>query len=86
MILIGKLITGTRVIKEVVVENNEEGLSYRDVLEKCFIELCKRLDIQVPLWLKKNTKEFASYRRTFFTPDQFIDKVNFGRFEIRVEG
>lgn len=86
LILIGKLITGTRVTKEAVVENNEEGLSYRDMLEQCFIEVCKQLDIQVPLWLRKNTSEFASYRRTFFTCDQFIDKVNFDRFEIRVEG
>lgn len=86
LILIGKLVKGTKILKEAVAENNEEGFSYRDTLEKCLIDLCKKLDIPVPLWLKKNTTEFVSFRRTFFTSEQFIDKVSFDRFEIKVEG
>ena len=85
MILHGSLIKGTKTVKEALVEKNEEGFSFRDILEECFIDLCKELDIQVPLWLNKNTTEFANYRRTFFTGDQFMEKVPFDRFEIRIE-
>lgn len=85
MKLHGKLIKGTKIIKEASVENNDKSLSYRDALEECFINLCRELDIQVPLWLKKNTSEFAAYRRTFFSAEQFLEKVKFDRFEIRAE-
>ena len=84
MILYGKLIKGTKTIKEAFVEKSEEGISFRDALEECFIGLCKELDIEVPLWIKKNTTEFVNYRRTFFTRDQFMDEVLFDRLEIRI--
>ncbi|HHW47971.1 MAG TPA: hypothetical protein GXX14_05055 [Clostridiaceae bacterium] len=85
MILHGKLIKGTKTLKEALVEKSEEGISFRDALEECFIDLCKELDIQVPIWLGKNTTEFVNYRRTFFDGDQFMEKVSFDRFEVRFE-
>jgi hypothetical protein len=84
LILSGKLIKGTKVINEALVEINGNSGSFRDALEECFIALCKELDIPVPLWLGKNTKEFARYRRTFFTGEHFIEGVSFDRFEIRL--
>jgi hypothetical protein len=81
----GRLIQGTRTLKEAMVDIDEydEKISFREALEKCFISLCKELDIQVPMWLKKNTTEFAAFGRTSFIDEQFIEKVNFQRFEIR---
>lgn len=84
MILYGRLIKGTKTIKNASIEVNEGGMSFRDALEECLVGLCKELDIQVPLWLKKNTTEFVSYRRTFFFSDQFMETVNFDKFEIRL--
>jgi hypothetical protein len=46
--------------------------------------LCAKLEIPVPLWLKKNTKELAIFRRTFFSSEQFMEKVWFDKFEIRL--
>lgn len=85
MRLNGRLIQGTRILKEAMVDIDEdhEKISFREALEKCLITLCKELDIQVPMWLKKNTSEFATYGRTSFTDEQFIEKVKFQRFEIR---
>ena len=84
MVLSGKLIKGTKTLKETLVEENNESLSFRDALEECLIRLCAELDIPVPLWLQKNTTEFARYRRTFFTNEQFVEKVSFDKFEIRL--
>lgn len=84
MILTGKLYIENRRIREVSVSDNEEGRSFRDKLEKCLIDLCAKLEIPVPLWLKKNTRELAIFRKTFFTSEQFIDKVWFDRFEIKL--
>jgi hypothetical protein len=83
--LYGKLIKGTRIIKETFVEQKDESVSFRDQLEECLINLCKELDIPVPLWLKKNTKEFAIHHRTFFTGEHFVEKIAFDKFEIRIE-
>lgn len=85
MKLYGKLITGTNIIRDVTIELNDSNMAFRDALEKCLIDLCKELDIQVPLWLKKNTKELGAYRRTFFPKEQFLEKVWFDKFEIRLE-
>ena len=85
MKLYGKLIKQTKIIKEVVAEQNDEAVAFRDQLEQCLIQVCKELDIQVPLWLKKNTKEFVNHHRTFFTSEHFVEKISFDKFEIRIE-
>ena len=85
MKLYGKLIKGTKITKEAMVFKESDNLYYRDLLEESLINLCKELDIPVPLWLKKNTKEFAAYRRTFFSKEQFVEKVYFDRFDLIVE-
>lgn len=85
LIIIGKLIKGTVTISEKLIENENDSVSFRDLLQDNFIALCKELDISVPLWLKRNTAEFVRYRRTSFTKDQFIENVKFDRFEIKIE-
>lgn len=84
MVLIGKLYKENKIIKESKITNNE-GKSFRDLLEDTLIILCKELDISVPLWLNKNTTEFVRYKKTFFLNDQFIDEVKFDKFEIKIE-
>lgn len=85
MRIIGKLIKGTVIIVEKLIDNENDNISFRELLEVSFIALCKELDISVPLWLKRNTTEFARYRRTSFTKDQFIEDVKFDRLEIKIE-
>lgn len=85
MKLIGKLIEGTTVVNEKVVEKEDMDISFRDLLEANLIDLCKELDISVPLWLKRNTTEFVKFKKTFFTKDQFVESVKFDKFEIKIE-
>ena len=82
MTLSGKLFFEGKLMKESVAEALDENLSFRDKLEKCLLDLCGGLDIPVPLWLKKNTRELAVFRRTFFSREQFVEKVWFDKFEI----
>ena len=83
MKLTGKLIKGTLTINETSAENANASISITERLEQCLIEVCKGLDIPVPLWLEKNTREFVQFRRTIFFAEQFTEKVHFDRFEIR---
>ena len=50
--------------------------------EEALREICRDLDVPVPLWLRKNEKEFEDFRRTAFTADNFMESVRFDRMEI----
>ncbi|HEX2946871.1 MAG TPA: hypothetical protein VHT96_13035 [Clostridia bacterium] len=84
MVLNGKIIIEGRLVREASAEDDEREHSFRDKLEKCLIDLCAGMEIPVPLWLKKNTRELAIFRKTFFTPEQFVEKVWFDKFEIKL--
>ena len=83
--LYGKLIKERKIMREEVAINEDINLAFHDKLEKCLVEVSGKLDCPVPLWLEKNTKEFVSYRKTFFTSEQFMEKVWFDKLEIRIE-
>lgn len=84
--LSGKIYIKGKLIKESAAVDNEWEHSFRDKLEKCLICLCANLDVPVPLWLKKNTRELAVFKKTFFTSEQFIEKVWFDKLEIILSG
>jgi hypothetical protein len=83
--LYGKIIRDTIILKDSFVVEEDTTLQFHKKLEKCLIDLCREIGIPVPIWLEKNTKEFAYFKKTFFTNEQFVEKVNFDRFEIRLE-
>ena len=84
MTLEGRLFVANRMteIKEVTTEDTDS--SYSKCLEKALIELCKQMDIPVPMWMKKNTREFAAFGQTIFFREQYTENVRFDRFQIRV--
>ena len=86
MKLSGRLIRGTKTINKAFFEVDEQEITtFTDALEECLIGLCRQLSIPVPIWMKKNTHEFAKFRKTFFTKDQFTEDVDFDKFEIKLE-
>lgn len=80
----GSLIIEGKIVRETAASSEGPELTFRDKLEKCLLDTCAQLDIPVPLWLKKNTTEFAKFRRTFFSKEQFIEKVWFDKFEFKL--
>ena len=69
-------------IKEACAEPQDSSGDFRDQLEECLILVCKELDIEVPIWLKKNSHDFGLYRKTSFNSDHFGEAITFDRFEI----
>jgi hypothetical protein len=45
-------------------------------------EALKGLDLPIPMWLNKHEREFDHFRRTSFSPDHFVESVNFEKVEI----
>ena len=85
MKLYGRLMKENYALVECDVENNDGDETFHQRLEKCFVNLCRDLDVSVPIWIDRNTTEFACFRKTYFTADQFIDKVRFERLQIQLE-
>ena len=46
--------------------------------------LCQELDLSRPLMLKKHLKEIEEFSRVVFLPSDFIESVDFDRFEIEI--
>jgi len=80
--LYGRLIKQGKLIKEAYAVPQTSSTDFREQLEECLIMVCKELDIEVPIWLKKNSKEFGLYRKTSFNSDHFGETIKFDRFEI----
>ncbi|SCW64333.1 hypothetical protein SAMN02910456_02318 [Ruminococcaceae bacterium YRB3002] len=85
MTLEGRLMTGNRLleVKEVSIETDPDA-PFSKNLERALILLCKELDVPVPVWMKKNTKEFAAFYQTVFFAESYQEKVRFDRFQIRL--
>ena len=84
MILEGRTFKGNRLldVKEVRYENPETSFSKE--LGEALVILCREMDIPVPMWMKKNTHEFAAFYQTIFFDDQYPEKVTFDRFQIKM--
>jgi hypothetical protein len=61
-----------------------EDIDYQEQLKKCITEICYNFDIQKPYWLPKNLKEYNKIKKTSFKQDNFIEEIDFDRFEIEV--
>jgi len=84
MKLEGKLFRANLTIADIIIEQPDQPGPFVKQLETCLIKLCRELEIPTPLWLEKNTMEFARFHQTIFFEEQFIDKVNFNRFQIKM--
>ncbi len=80
----GKVFRANLVMESAVAEQEETSDIWVKDLEKCFVKLCRELGIPIPLWLDKNTHEFARFRQTIFFEEQFTEDVKFNRFQIRL--
>ena len=44
--------------------------------------VCAKLDVPRPIFLGKHEREFASFRRTSFAPEHFVEAVRFDKLEM----
>ncbi|HHT95305.1 MAG TPA: hypothetical protein P5064_00625 [Clostridia bacterium] len=85
MLIYGKLIKNNLILVEEKAECVNPDMNFQQRLTNCLVDICKKMDIQVPVWMSKNTKELARFNKTFFTDEQFMEKVYFDRFEIEMK-
>ena len=79
-----KKISKDHIVNSIVVKNKED-ISPTDKRDKCIKEICQKLDISVPPWLKKHELEFSQFKYVTFYPQDFIDEVDFDKLEIELK-
>ena len=47
-------------------------------------DACHEFDLDIPIWLDKNVKEFKRSSKTRFTADSFISEIDFDHMEMSV--
>lgn len=80
----GRLFRESVILAVEFIEYSNEDLRFSKELENSLILLCRKLDIPVPMWLEKNTQEFAAFRQTIFFSEQFSQEVRFDRFQFKL--
>jgi len=77
----GKLIKNNKIIKDKVAELDIVD-TYQEALKNAITEICKELDISKPYWLKHNLEEYNNRNKTSFDENNFIEEIDFDKFEI----
>jgi len=77
----GKIIKNNKLIQSKVVEAKIKE-TYQQALSNSITDLCKIFDIEKPYWLPSNMDEFNKRGKTSFNMDNFIEEIEFDKFEI----
>lgn len=80
----GKLFKDNHLLKDMVYENSDRTLNRTKKVFAGLHEFCMEFDLQEPIWLDKNIKEFQRVDKTRFDQDNFIESIEFDSLEIQV--
>ena len=79
-----KVLKRHKIQQEAVQEFASARPSHTDGWGRIITELCKPLDVAVPVILPKHVNELLQFSRTVFKPGDFMESVSFDSFEIEI--
>ena len=80
----GKIWKDTRLVKDMVVENDDLTLNRTRKIFDAIDTLCYEFDLSKPIWLDSTVADFKRHDKARFTQDNFIDTIDFDYLEIQV--
>lgn len=79
-----KVFKENRMIKDMVVCNEQEELKRTQKIFDAIDQVCNAYDLSKPIWLDSTIQEFKRHDKVRFTQDNFIDRIDFDYLEIHV--
>jgi hypothetical protein len=79
-----KVFKENRMIKDMVICNDDETLRRTQKVFAAVDEVCNAYDLSKPIWLNVTIEDFKKHDKTRFTKDNFIEQVDFDYLEIHV--
>lgn len=80
----GKLFKDNRLLKDTVACNSDYSMSRTSMVFQALDEICHEFDLEQPIWLETNIRDFKRQDKTRFTKDSFIETIEFDYLEIQV--
>ena len=74
----GKIIKNEHIVKQKTIEIDEKVCTFFDMLK----ELSITLNVPTPVLLDKHVYDFNCFNMCTFKPADFVEVVNFDRFEL----
>ena len=79
-----KLFQKNHLIKDTVIDNYDMSMSRTAKVYDSLEKACYEFDLEKPMWLDKNKKEFIRHARTRFYQDNFIEQIEFDYLDFQV--
>lgn len=78
-----KILKDNRIVKDRVVENNDNDTRTHKVFS-AIEEIANIFDLSKPIWLDANIKDFKKHSKVRFSQDSFIETIDFDYLEFQV--
>lgn len=80
----GKIWKDNHLIKDTVIEVHNDSLTRTQKVFHSLDEICSQFDLEKPIWLDANIRDFQRHDKTRFSQDNFIEILDFQYLEIQV--
>lgn len=79
----GRIWKNNRLLKDTVICNEEQDTRTHKVMNG-LRDICYEFDLEQPIWLDSNIKDFQLHAKTRFNKDSFIEEIPFDYLEIQI--
>lgn len=79
-----RMIHNNHLLKDTVIENYDMTMSRTAKVYDALEKACYEFDLEKPIWLDLNKRDFRRHASTRFTADNFIESVDFDYLDFRV--
>ena len=80
----GKIMENNHLVRDTVICQPDYSISRTQMVFDSLDSICRELDLQTPICLDSNVKDFKRHDKTRFTQDSFIESIDFDFLEIQV--
>ncbi len=80
----GTIYKDGRICRDCVSRQEDYSVSRTQHVLTALREICDYLDLEVPIWLDQNIRQFKQKSKTQFYQDSFVEQVSFDYLAIEV--
>lgn len=78
-----KIIQNNKIVESLDMEGDLENTTDEN-MKTCLEKTCNHFDLSMPVFLPKHKRDWTDYKKVTFTMDDFIDEINFDKFEFEL--
>lgn len=80
----GTIYKDGRIVRDCVSRQEDYSVSRTQHVLTALREICDYLDLEVPIWLDQNIRQFKQKSKTQFYPDSFMEQIPFDYLAIEI--